>query len=117
MKKVSVLVILFLGFLISEGKEIKLWGVDISDAHPEISGNCKVIDLQENTSFAHVKITANSYTFANDQPNYSCWYGEESICFSKVTEYLTGIFGRPMEVFSYDKSNPYSAKPSFFNIW
>lgn len=101
----------------AEGKEIKLWGIDISDTHPEISGNCKVIDLNDQTIFEHVKVTANAYTFANDKPNYTCWYGEESACFSKVTEYLTSIFGKPLEVYTHDKGNTFTVKPAFFNIW
>lgn len=117
MKKVALLIFLSVRIFISEAKEIKLWGVDITDPHPEISGSCKVMDLQDNTIFEHVKITANSYTFANDQPNYSCWYGEESLCFSKVTEYITGIFGKPLEVYAYDKGNTFTVKPSYFNVW
>ena len=112
---------LLLTFLCVNGFNLKaidfnFWGLDISKSHVEISG-CLVEELKDNTIFSKVKITADTYTFANERPVYSCYYGDEIACFSKATEIIGSKFGNPLEVYTYNENNPFSTKASFFNIW
>lgn len=93
-----------------------LWGIDISKTHLETSG-CKVEKIEDDKIFSQLKICMDGYTFANDRPVYTCFYGDEAACFSKATEIITAKFGFPLDVYSYNSINPFSVRAPFFNIW
>ncbi|MBK9329923.1 MAG: hypothetical protein IPM95_11625 [Sphingobacteriales bacterium] len=118
MKKYFLFCLSLLLAILTKAEKFDLWGVNVSEPHPEIS-NCKVQELSDNAIFSEVKISAYSYTFATDKglEEYSCYYGDESACFSKATEIITGKFGAPLDVYVYDEGITNTVRPAFFNIW
>lgn len=98
------------------GGNLDLWGIDVTKIHPEISW-CTVKQLEDNKIFSQLKICSEGYTFANDRPVYTCFYGDEQSCFLKATEIITSKFGTPLEIYSFIENNPYSLKAPFINIW
>lgn len=109
------IVLILQGFLLNAGNP-ELWGIDVTKSPVEISG-CKVEQLEDTKVFSQLKICSEGYTFANDRPVYSCFYGDEASCFAKATEVVSSKYGEPLEVYSYNTDNPYSARTPFFNIW
>jgi hypothetical protein len=118
MKKQGLLFLFILIALQVNAGKFDLWGINVSDPHPEIS-SCKVKELPDKTIFSEVKITAYSYTFATNknEEGYSCFYGDEDACFTKAAEIITKKFGQPLNIYTYDEGNTMTTKPAFFRLW
>lgn len=111
-----LLPLLLLCGLRANASNLDLFGIDITKEHQEMNG-CSVEKLDDDKIFSQLKICAEGYTFANDRPVYTCFYGNETDCFAKATEVVTTKFGAPLEVYAYNADNPYTTKAAFFNIW
>lgn len=115
-KIIFFLAVSIIAFQCKAAGNLDLWGIDITTTNLEIAG-CKVEKIEDDKIFSQLKICTDGYTFANDRPVYTCFYGDEAACFSKATEIITSKFGFPLDVYTYNSNNPFSARAPFFNIW